>query len=106
MKILIILMICLIMPVHALALTGVVSKVDVCRNGNVIFKTTAGWYVTARYLSGNPMQEGDKVSGKLKTYGIQIISKPNGQQGNYYILDFKTNRLDAINAQCESGSPR
>lgn len=106
MKILIILMICLILPVHVLAITGVVAKVDICRNGNVIFKTTSGWYVTARYLSGYTLKAGDEVSGKLKNYGIQIIAKPNGQKGNYYILDFKTNQFDAINALCETGSSR
>jgi hypothetical protein len=92
--------------VQVLALTGVVSKVDVCRNGNVIFKTASGWYVTARHLTGIPLTEGDKVSGRLKTYGIQIITKPNGQQGRYYILDFMTNRLDAIHAHCGSNLRR
>jgi hypothetical protein len=106
MKVLIILMICLIIPVHVLAITGVVSEVDVCRNGNVIFKTTSGWYVTARHLSGYTIKAGDEVSGRLKNYGVQIISKPNGQKGNYYILDFKTNRLDAINALCGTGFSR
>ena len=100
-------LIILFLPVQVLALTGVVSKVDVCRNGNVIFKTASGWYVTARYLSGQPLKEGDKVSGKLKTFGIQIISsKTNGRKGKYYILDFEVSRLDAINAHCGRGVPK
>jgi hypothetical protein len=102
-KYLIILAIIIVMPAYALALDGVVAKVDVCRGGNVIFKTTSGWYVTARYLSGVSLKEGDKISGNLKTFGIQTISKPNRQQAKYYILDFKGNRFDAINAHCRSG---
>lgn len=93
-------------PVPVFGLTGAVSKVDVCRNGNVIFQTASGWYVNARYLSGELLKEGDHISGKLKTFGIQIISLPNGKKGKYYILDFKTSRLDAINAHCVRGFPR
>ena len=94
---------CLMLPVQAAAMRGVVSKVDVCRSGNVIFKTSSGRYVTAQYLSGYSVKEGEKVSGKLKTYGIQVITKANGQQGKFCILDIKTSRLDAIHALCGGG---
>lgn len=88
------------LPVQAVAMAGVVSKADVCRSGNVIFRTSSGRYVTAQYLSGHPVKEGEKVSGNLKAYGIQVITKTNGQRGKFYILDIKTSRLDAIQALC------
>jgi len=106
MKLLMVLAFCLMLPVQVAALTGVVSKVDVCRSGSVIFKTSSGWYVTARYLSGHPVKDGEKVSGKLRTYGIQVITKTNGQQGKFYILDIESSRLDAIHALCGAGFPR
>ena len=99
-------LIILFFPVQVMAMTGEVSKVDICRPGNVIFKTKSDWYVTARHLSGYSFQEGDKVSGKLKNTGIQIISKANGKKGKYYILDFETNRPDAIRYHCGHGLPK
>lgn len=100
MQRLLISLIILIYPVFASAMTGVVSQVDVCRIGNVIFKTSSGLYVNARQLSGDALKEGELVSGKLKTYGIQTILTSTGRKGNYYILDFKSNRMDAVNAHC------
>lgn len=104
MKKWIISLIILLYPISALAITGMVSKVDVCRIGNVIFKTSTGLYVNARHLSGDVFREGERVSGKLKTYGVQVISTSTGRKGNYYILDFKSSRMDAINAHCGSRS--
>jgi len=95
-------MIMLLYPVSAAAVTGVVSKVDVCGIGHAIFKTSSGLYVTARYLSGEVLETGEQVSGKLKTYGVQSIVTPSGRKGNYYIIEFKSNRLDAVRAFCGS----
>ncbi len=97
---------CLMFPVPAMALTGVVSKVDVCGSGNVFFRTLSGWYVTARHLGGHPMQEGERVWDKLRTYVIQAIPKTNVQQGRYHIPDIRTNRLDTIRALCGGGFSR
>ena len=97
------LIICLLLPAEAMAMTGVVEKVDVCRAGNVIFKTSTGWYVNARYVSGVMVKEKDAVSGKLKNFGIRVVTTADGRQGKYYILNFVKNRVDAINAFCGAG---
>jgi hypothetical protein len=55
----------------------------------------------ARYLRGIRFKEKDVVSGKMKNYGIQVISNTAGQRGKYYILNFQKNRLDAIKAACD-----
>lgn len=96
----IILLITLLYPFYASAMIGVVSKVNVCGVGNVIFKTSTGLYINARHLSGEVFEEGERVSGKLKTYGIQSITATAGRSGNYYIMDIKSSRIDAVHAHC------
>ena len=71
----------LLFPLAALAAgKGVVVKAHVCDTGNVIVETTDRWYVAAEYHSGVSLEQGDIVFGKLKAYGVNAISREDGEQ--------------------------
>ena len=78
--------IALLFPLAALAAgKGVVVKAHVCDTGNVIVETTDRWYVAAEYHSGVSLEQGDIVFGKLKAYGVNAISREDGESGSFYI---------------------
>ena len=84
----------------ALADKGIVIKDDVCGSGNAIIETTDGWYVAAEHYSGVYLYEDDVVFGRLKTYGLQEITRSDGISGSFYIEDFETNIKSAIEELC------
>lgn len=85
----------------AFADKGVVVKEDVCGIGNAIIETTDGWYVAAEHYSGVYLYEGDTVFGNLKTYGLQEITRTDGNSGNFYIEDYETSIGDAFEELCD-----
>lgn len=80
---------------------GIVIKDDVCGSGNSIIETTDGWYVAAEHYSGVYLYEGDIVFGNLKRYGIQEITRNDGQSGRFYIEDYESNIGDAYEELCD-----
>jgi hypothetical protein len=86
--------------VSASADKGEVVKEDVCGIGNVIIETTDGWYVAAEHYSGVYLYEGDTVYGDLKSYGIQDITRNDGESGSFYIEDYESNLGDAFEELC------
>lgn len=85
----------------AYADAGEVVKEDVCGTGNAIIETTDGWYVAAEHWSGVYLSEGDKVYGKLKSYGFQELTRSDGREGRFYIEDYESNIGSAFEELCE-----
>ena len=101
MKYFILTVILLSLPAIAFADKGVVVKEDVCGSGNSIIETTDGWYIAAEHYSGVYLYEGDVVYGKMKTYGMQVLTKEDGQEGRFYIEDYESNIGDAFEELCD-----
>ena len=91
----------LMLPTIAFADRGVVVKEDVCGSGNSIIETTDGWYIAAEHYSGVYLYEGDVVYGKMKTYGFQVLTRKDGQEGRFYIEDYESNIGDAFEELCD-----
>jgi hypothetical protein len=85
----------------AFADKGEVIKEDVCGSGNVIIETTDGWYIAAEHFSGVYLYEGNIVFGDLKSYGLQEITRVDGETGSFYIEDYETNISDAFEELCD-----
>ncbi len=101
MKNIILTTILLALPAIAFADKGVVVKGDVCGSGNSIIETTDGWYIVAEHYSGVYLYEGEVVYGKMKTYGFQVITREDGQEGRFYIEDYESNIGDAFEELCD-----
>ena len=80
---------------------GVVVKEDVCGSGNSIIETTDGWYIAAEHYSGVYLYEGDTVYGKMKTYGMQTLTRSDGSEGSFYIEDYESNIGNAFEELCD-----
>ena len=80
---------------------GIVVKDDVCGSGNSIIETSDGWYIAAEHYSGVYLYEGDKVYGKMKTYGFQTLTSGSGAEGNFYIEDWESDITDAYKELCD-----
>lgn len=100
MKATIYIIILLFLAVEAYADKGIVVKEDVCGSGNAIIETSDGWYVAAEHYSGVYLYEDDVVYGRLKTYGLQDITRSDGEAGKFYIEDYETNIGDAYEELC------
>ncbi|MDL1979067.1 MAG: hypothetical protein ACNY01_12470 [Desulfobacteria bacterium] len=101
MKKILLFLICFGFAVPAFADKGVVVKEDVCGTGNAIIETTDEWYVAAEHYSGVYLYEGDVVSGNLKTYGFQQITRSDGESGRFYIEDYESDIGDAFEELCD-----
>lgn len=80
---------------------GVVVKEDVCGTGNAIIETTDGWYIAAEHYSGVYLYEGDVVFGNMKTYGMEEITRNDGESGDFYIEDWESDIGDAYEELCD-----
>lgn len=80
---------------------GEVVKEDVCGSGNSIIETTDGWYIAAEHYSGVYLYEGDIVYGTMKTYGMQTLTRKNGDEGSFYIEDYESNIGEAFAELCD-----
>lgn len=87
------------MPVFAEI--GVVFKEDVCGAGNAILKTTDGLYISAEYNKGVYLYAGDTVSGNLRTFGLENITREDGETGSFYILNYIDDIDVALEELCE-----
>ena len=96
-----ILILAVLSSTSVLADKGVVVKEDVCGSGNSIIETTDGWYIAAEHYSGVYLYEGGIVFGTMKTYGFQILTRSDGQDGNFYIEDWEYDIGDAFEELCE-----
>lgn len=85
----------------ALADKGVVVKEDVCGVGNAIIETTDGWYIAAEHYSGVYLYEGDIVYGNMKTYGMEDLTREDGESGSFYIEDWESDIGDAFEELCD-----
>lgn len=85
----------------ALADRGEVVKEDVCGAGNAIIETTDGWYIAAEHYSGVYLYEGDIVYGNMKTYGMEDLTREDGESGTFYIEDWESNIGDAFEELCD-----
>lgn len=92
---------CLIFYTAAFADKGVVVKEDVCGAGNTIIETSDGWYIAAEYYSGVYLYEGDVVFGSMKTYGMEEITRNDGESGDFYIEDWESDIGDAYEELCD-----
>lgn len=84
-----------------LADRGVVVKEDVCGPGNSIIETSDGWYIAAEHYSGVYLYEGDTVFGKMKTYGFQELTRQDGNSGRFYIEDWESSLVAALEELCD-----
>lgn len=84
----------------ALADRGEVVKEDVCGAGNAIIETADGWYIAAEHYSGVYLYKGDIVYGTMKTYGMQELTRKNGESGSFYIEDWESDIGDAFEELC------
>lgn len=91
----------LLLSSAAFADKGVVVKEDVCGTGNAIIETSDGWYVAAEHYSGVYLYEGDVVFGNLKTYGMEEITRNDGESGSFYIEDWESNIGSAFEELCD-----
>jgi hypothetical protein len=91
----------LFIPTMVLADVGTVVKEDVCGSGNSIIETTDGWYIAAEHYSGVYLYEGDVVYGRMKTYGMQTLTRKDGEEGSFYIEDYESNIGDAFEELCD-----
>lgn len=80
---------------------GVVVKEDVCGTGNSIIETSDGWYIAAEHYSGVYLYEGDVVFGNMKTYGMEEITRNDGESGDFYIEDWESDIGDAYEELCD-----
>ncbi len=85
----------------ALADKGEVVKEDVCGSGNSIIETTDGWYVAAEHYYGAYFYEGDIVFGKMKTYGMQELTRSDGSSASFYIEDWESDIGAAFEELCD-----
>jgi len=81
--------------------SGTVVKDDVCGLGNSIIETDDGWFIAAEHYGGVYLYEGDRVYGKMKTYGFQTLSREDGSDGNFYIEDWESNIGEAYEELCD-----
>jgi hypothetical protein len=81
--------------------SGTVVKDDVCGSGNSIIETDDGWFIAAEHYGGVYLYEGDRVYGKMKTYGFQTLSREDGSDGNFYIEDWESNIGEAYEELCD-----
>lgn len=88
-------------PFPALADKGVVVKEDVCGTGNAIIETTDGWYITAEHYSGVYLYEGDVVYGSMKTYGMEELTREDGESGSFYLEGWESDIGDAFEELCD-----
>ncbi|MBB6600632.1 hypothetical protein [Luteimonas sp. MC1825] len=100
MRKLILLTLCAV-PFSAIADKGEVVKGDVCGAGNAIIETTDGWYIAAEHYSGVYLYEGDIVYGTMKTYGMQELTREDGESGSFYIEDWESNIGAAFEELCD-----
>ena len=91
----------LIFSTVAFADKGVVVKEDVCGTGNAIIETSDGWYIAAEHYSGVYLYEGDVVFGNMKTYGMEEITRNDGESGDFYIEDWESDIGDAYEELCD-----
>ena len=91
----------LVLGTFAHADVGIVVKEDVCGTGNAIIETSDGWFIAAEHYSGVYLYEGDKIFGKMKTYGMQELTREDGSEGRFYIEDYETNIGDAYEELCD-----
>ncbi len=91
----------IISPTAAFADKGIVIKEDVCGSGNAIIETTDSWYIAAEHSSGVYLYEGDIVFGNMKTYGLEKITRDDGESGDFYIEDWKSSIGDAYEELCD-----
>ncbi len=101
MKNFILSVILLISPAIAFADKGVVVVEDVCGIGNSIIETIDGWFIAAEHYSGVYLYEDDVVYGKMKTYGMQDLTRDDGAEGRFYIEDYESNIGDALEELCD-----
>jgi hypothetical protein len=101
MKKLVFTIILLTLPIISFADVGVVVKEDVCGSGNSIIETTDGWYIAAEHYSGVYLYEGDVVYGTMKTYGMQTLTRKDGEEGSFYIEDYESDIGDAFEELCD-----
>lgn len=92
---------CLIFSTAAFADKGVVVKEDVCGTGNAIIETSDGWYIAAEHYSGVYLYEGDVVFGNMKTYGMEEITRNDGESGDFYIEDWESDIGNAYEELCD-----
>ena len=92
---------CIAFSSAAFADKGIVIKEDVCGSGNVIIETTDGWFIAAEHYGGSYMSEGDEVFGKMKTYGMQELTRSDGQSGRFFIDDYESSMGSAYEELCK-----
>ena len=102
MKKLIFLLILMLTPQQVSAERGIVIKEDVCGTGNVLIQVDGGMYIAAEYYSGVILFKGDKVFGKLKTYGFEEITNGDKESGTFFVQDCQSDNIgDAIKVLCD-----
>lgn len=84
----------------AIADRGEVVKEDVCGTGNAIIETSDGWYIAAEHYAGVYLYEGDVVYGTMKTYGMQELTRDDGESGDFYIEDWESDIGEAFEELC------
>lgn len=75
-------------------------KDEVCGSGNIIIETTDGWYIAAEHYSGEYLYEGDVVYGNMKAYGIEDLTRDDGETTQYYIEDWESSIGGALEELC------
>lgn len=80
---------------------GIVVREDVCSSGKYIIETKDGWYVALEHYSGVYPYEGDIFYGNLKTYGFQILTRKDGEDGRFYIEDYESTIEGAYEEFCD-----
>lgn len=91
----------LLFPLTVFADKGTVVKEDVCGTGNTIIETTDGWYIAAEHYSGVYLYEGDTVYGNMKTYGMEELTRDDGDSGSFYIEDWESSIGNAFEELCD-----
>ena len=86
---------------HAYSDSGTVVKDDVCGSGNSIIETDDGWFIAAEHYGGVYLYEGDRVYGKMKTFGFETLTRADGSDGNFYIEDYESNIGAAYEELCD-----